>query len=212
MSAGSQVWDKNGAVAFNNEKGVAAVALLCDLKNKYRVVPEGVVNYKLSDCGDLFNSGKAAMAYLSMGGLVYNALKSPIGKDFTMMPIPTRLPMSQMTKPTQHAYAMVTVVPTNCKKPEAAKRLALWMSTYKQSWNEATIEGNVPVNMEVFKSPEFKDKFAFAEQILDIMNRSKVIYRYIDEIDIVRKGLQFALNSQKTPEESIKLIAEELKK
>jgi len=212
MAAGSDVWNKDGAVAFNNDKGIAAVTLLSDLKNKYRVVPEGVVNYKLSDCGDLFNSGKAAMAYLSMGGLVYNALKSPIGKDFTMMPIPTRVPASQMKGPTQHAYAMVTVVPKNSKHPEAAKRLALWMSSYQQSWNEAVVEGNVPVNMEVFKSPYLKSHYAFSEQILQIMNRSKVIYRYIDEIDIIRKGLQFALTSQKSPQEAISYIAAELNK
>jgi ABC-type glycerol-3-phosphate transport system substrate-binding protein len=212
LSSGTPFWNADGTAAFNNANGEAAVKLLVDMRNKYKVVPPGVVNYKLGDCGDIFNGGQAAMAYLSMGGLVYNALKSPIGKDFTMAPVPTRIPVNQIKGPAQHAYAMVTVVPVNCRHPEAAKRLALWMGSYQQSWNEAVVEGNVPVHMGVFESPYLKTHYAFSEQIETILKRSVVLYRYLEEIDIVRKGLQFALTEEMTPVKALEYIANDLNK
>jgi ABC-type glycerol-3-phosphate transport system substrate-binding protein len=100
----------------------------------------------------------------------------------------------------------------NCKHPEAAKRLALWMGSYQQSWNEAVVEGNVPVHMGVFESPYLKTHYAFSEQIETILKRSVVLYRYLEEIDIVRKGLQFALTEEMTPSKALDYIANDLNK
>ena len=88
--------------------------------------------------------------------------------------------------------------------------LALWMGTYQQSWLEAVAEGNVPVNMEVFDSPYLQKHYAFYDKISTVMERSLVIARYVEEIDIVRSGLQDLLIGNTTAAEAVKSIAEKL--
>lgn len=208
MSAGTSFWAEDGKAGFNNELGIEALQFLADLKNKYKVVPDGVSSYKLSDCSEMFNNGQAAMAYLSLGGLIDKALKSPYGDSITLIPITTR--EEGQTGYTQHAYAMVSVANANSKHPEAAKMLALWMGSYQQSWFEAVTEGNVPVNMEVFDSPYLQKHYAFYDVIAKVMDKSLVIARYVEEIDIVRSGLQELLVGNMTAEEAAAAIANNL--
>ena len=88
MSAGTSFWADDGKAGFDNEQGAAALQFLSDLKNKYKVVPDGVSSYKLSDCSEMFNNGQAAMAYLSLGRPDYKGASVPVRSGLYADPNP----------------------------------------------------------------------------------------------------------------------------
>lgn len=60
-NAGGDVFGKDGKLALDSPQAVEALRFWCDLKNKHKVVPTGVMSNEMDENRELFGSGRVAM-------------------------------------------------------------------------------------------------------------------------------------------------------
>lgn len=89
LQAGGQMFDENGATAFNSPEGIQALQFMVDLRNTYEVMPPDMITYDNNEVHEGFAAGRFAMTnhwpYL-WGFILGTEVEDKVG--YTVMPYP----------------------------------------------------------------------------------------------------------------------------
>jgi ABC-type glycerol-3-phosphate transport system substrate-binding protein len=209
---GGQLWNKDGSPAFNGDKGVEALQFMVDLIHKYKVTPEGVVNWDTGMVCDIFKEGTAAMAMHHVGHPLTQDIEA-LGLENlgAVAPPPSK-------RGSQAIYPMGFVGPTmyvnaKSKHLEAAKHLAAYMGSYIQSWREVVVENNDAPNLDIWESPYLQKVFPYADQHREVIANSYVPIRpnLLAIMEHFKQGIQDALTQKKSPKDALDWVAGKVK-
>jgi multiple sugar transport system substrate-binding protein len=208
---GGDVLDDNGNVTVNSPAVVEALQFFVDLRNKYKVVPPGVITMMPEDLRKMFISGQMAM--LRNWPYVWattNTPDSPIRGKVVMIPNPGHaLP----TATTFGAWGLA--IPEQSKNKELAAKFVAYMTSYEGQKKLFLTGGEMPARKAVYDDPDIKAVQPNAAVMLDALlgarNRPMVVENQ-EVLSMVGRAWQEALTGLKTPKKALDDAAAAIKK
>ncbi|MCD6257143.1 ABC transporter substrate-binding protein [Candidatus Aerophobetes bacterium] len=208
--AGGFLIDKQGNVTVNEPPAVKALQFMVDLRNKYKVVPPGVVNYTEKDIHTGFINGKFAMArnWPYMWGMC-EAPDSPIRGKVGMSELP-RLKQGGSTM-----GGWFFGIAAGSKRKRAAWELIKYLTSREASVYMCYKSADIPYRRSFFEDPRVKRDLSWVLPFKDGM-KDAVPRPSIPEWGTIKKPLWTeiakALIGQKTPKQALNDVAEEWKR
>ncbi len=202
FSAGGDIFnDDYTEPAFNGPEGVAALELMSDLVNKYKVEDIGFTS--TDDIVNPLINGRAAM------GIAHNNLWSQtLAADPTM--IDNLEPfLIQGEAPGMFFGGTLATVAKNSKSPQAARALLEFLSSPEAALAANEQRGNVPALTELLDSDYVQsNRFVqFAMENLDVAKREGGPAKWLEVRGDVAPAVQAALLGQSTPEKALDDLA-----
>jgi multiple sugar transport system substrate-binding protein len=216
LTAGGQYLDAKGMPAFNSEAGVKGLQFLCDLKNKYKTVPPGLLTYTYADIRDLMGSGKLAMAENWTAAWIW-ADGDPASQARGKLGV---APIPYLVKPGSYTHAGALAIPKASKHPKEAWLFIKYMMLESvQTLFHLTLLDHTSLpsvvrspEVQAFLSPrnqrmlETYDQVARNSSPLPLFRGSSKVIRVLGE------QLERAYSQQVTPKEALDLAASEARK
>lgn len=209
--AGGDILDKKGQVIVNDKAGVEALQFLADLRNKYRVVPPGVVTYAPEDLRRMFESGQLAMMrnwpYV---WAVSEAKDSPIRGKVAMVPNPGHV---LSTATTFGAWGVG--IPVNSQKKELALRFVEYLTSYESQKLLFLQGGEMPTLKAVYQDPEVLKTQPMARMMLSALLQAKnrpMVVKSREVMAAVERAWEAAILQVKTPKQALDDAAGEIKR
>ncbi len=211
-ASGGRIYDKNGKCIVNSPEGVAALQFLADLRNKYKVVPQGVADYVEGDNWDAIINGIAAMT-VDEPMILFNTVKQN-GADKVGAAI---YPVRDLKNPDWGGIAALTgfAVNANSKNKEAAYKYAINYGGYQAQKTEVVDEGNIACIPAVFDDPDVK-KADIIGPYVDVLKASvsrsiaERWPRYKETEDIMAKAIISAILARETPQQALDKAAQKI--
>jgi multiple sugar transport system substrate-binding protein len=209
--AGGDVLDADGNVIVNSEAGVEALRFLADLRNRYKIVPQGVVTYAPEDLRQMFASGQMAM----MRNWPYvwatsQAEDSPIRGKVAMVPNPGHvLP----TATTFGAWGLG--IPTGSKKKDLAMKFLDFMSSYEGQKVLFVEGGEMPTRKAVYDDPDSLKAQPLAPVMLAALLEAKNRPMVVESREVMaacERAWEVAILGVKTPKEALDDAAREIER
>ncbi|MGV8896077.1 MAG: ABC transporter substrate-binding protein [Rhodoglobus sp.] len=202
FSAGGDIFnDDNTEPTFNGPEGVAALGLMSDMVNKYKVEDIGFTS--TDDIVNPLINGRAAM------GIAHNNLWSQtLAADPTM--IDNLEPfIIQGDAPGMFFGGTLATVAKNSKSPQAARALLEFLSSPEAALAANEQRGNVPALTELLDSDYVQsNRFVqFAMENLDVAKREGGPAKWLEVRGDVAPAVQAALLGQSTPEKALDDLA-----
>lgn len=192
---------KNGKVVYNSPEAVKALQLMADMRNKYRVVPQGVTTYDVTEVGQLIAAGKVAMGIAP--GMNWQFVKNApdIWPNYSMTYVPTSV------KGGAHRVAggpsQFTVSAFSNKKAAAMLYLDFLRST-EAAKNEWVLELNPRGNRGLWELPGMLDvPFARVSKELNEIAEIPIIPNKSEIIELLHPAISDALLGKKTAKEAL---------
>ncbi|MDJ0335335.1 ABC transporter substrate-binding protein [Salinibacterium sp. G-O1] len=202
FSAGGDIFnDDDTEPTFNGPEGVAALGLMSDLINKYKVEDIGFTS--TDDIVNPLINGRAAM------GIAHNNLWSQ-----TLAADPTVIDnlepfLIQGEAPGMFFGGTLATVAKNSKSPQAARALLEFLSSPEAALAANEQRGNVPALTELLDSDYVQsNRFVqFAMENLDVAKREGGPAKWLEVRGDVAPAVQSALLGQSTPEKALDDLA-----
>ena len=206
------MFDKNGKCIVNSPEGVAALQFLADLRNKYKVVPQGVVDYVEGDNWDAIINGITAMT-VDEPMILFNTVKQN-GADKVGAAI---YPVRDPDNPDWGGIAALTgfAVNAHSKNKEEAYKYAINYGGYQAQKTEVVDEGNIACVPAVFDDPDVK-KADIIGPYVDVLKASvsrsiaERWPRYKETEDIIAKAIISAILERETPQQALDKAAQKI--
>lgn len=211
-AAGGRMYDDNGKCVVNSEEGVAALQFLADLRNKYKVVPQGVGDYVEGDNWDAIINGICAMT-VDEPMILFNTVKQNGGDKVGAAMYPVR----DLNHPSWGGIAVLCgfAVNANSKNKEGAYKYVINYGTYQAQKTEIVDEGNIACIPAVFDDPDVK-KAGIIGPYVDVIKASvsKSIAerwpRYKETEDIMAKAILGAILGQRSAKDALDSAAKQV--
>jgi multiple sugar transport system substrate-binding protein len=208
---GGDILDDNGKVTFNAPAVVEALQFFVDLRNKYKVVPQGVVTMMPEDLRKMFSSGQMAM----MRNWPYvwaasNAADSPIKGLVAMIPNPGHV---LSTATTFGAWGLA--IPQQSKNKDLAAKFVSYMTSYEGEKTLFLTGGEMAARKAVYEDPDILNAQPMAPVMLAALlgarNRPMVVENQ-EVLALAGRAWQEALTGLKTPKQALDDAAAAIKK
>jgi multiple sugar transport system substrate-binding protein len=204
-ASGGRMYDDNGKCVVNSDEGVAALEFLADLRNKHKVVPQGVGDYVEGDNWDAIINGITAMT-IDEPMILFNTVKKN-GADKVGAGM---YPVRDLSNPNWGGIAVLCgfAINANSKNKEAAAKYAINYGTYEVQKTEIVDEGNIACIPAVFDDPAIK-KAGLIGPYVDVLKASvsKSIAeqwpRYKETEDIMAKAILKTILGKKSAKKSL---------
>ena len=192
---------QGGKVVVNSPQAVEALQVMVDLRNKYKVVPEGVNTYSLQQMGELLAAGRIA-SFVSTSWTYQFIINTDMWENFAMTLYPAKAGVEQTVYQDTSFYSV-----SPYSKNKAAAYLFLdFLRSYQERKLELLVERNVIYNREVWKDPEINEESVpFYQTIKSAVDRAK-IYVFPNSqkiVDLLNVAVEKALAGSVTPKEAL---------
>ncbi|UCF93122.1 MAG: extracellular solute-binding protein [Desulfobacterales bacterium] len=211
-ASGGRMFDASGKCVVNSTEGVAALQFLADLRNKHKVVPQGVADYVEGDNWDAIINGISAMT-VDEPQVLFNTVKQN-GADKVGAAM---YPVRDLNQPNWGGIAVLCgfAVNANSKNKEGAYKYAIYYGTYEAQKTEVVDEGNIACIPAVFDEPDVK-KADIIGPYVDVLKASvgKSVAerwpRYKETEDIMAKAILGAILGQDTAQNVLDKAAKQV--
>ena len=188
-------------VVVNGPQAVEALQVMVDLRNRYKVVPEGVNTYSLQQMGELLAAGRIA-SFVSTSWTYQFIINTDMWDNFAMTLYPAKAGVDQTVYQDTSFYSV-----SPYSKNKAAAYLFLdFLRSYEERKLELLVERNVIYNREVWKDPEINEESVpFYQVIKSAVDRAK-IYVFPNSqkiVDLLNVAVEKALSGSVTPKEAL---------
>jgi len=188
-------------VVVNSPEAVEALQVMVDLRNKYKVVPEGVNTYSLQQMGELLAAGRIA-SFVSTSWTYQFIINTDMWENFAMTLYPAKSGVQQTVYQDTSFYSV-----SPFSKNKAAAYLFLdFLRSYEERKLELLVERNVIYNREVWKDPDINEESVpFYQTIKAAVDRAK-IYVFPNSqkiVDLLNVAVEKALSGSVTPKEAL---------
>ncbi|QYH34830.1 ABC transporter substrate-binding protein [Salinibacterium sp. M195] len=202
FSAGGELFNEDAtAPAFNSDEGVAALGLMADMVNKYKVEDIGFTS--TDDIVNPLINGRAAM------GIAHNNLwTQAMEADPTVLDNLEPFVIQGESSGMFFGGTLATVA-NNSKNPQAARALLEFLSSPDAALAANEQRGNVPALTELLDSDYVQsNRFVqFAMENLDVAQREGGPSQWLEVRGDFAPAVQGALLGQKTPQEALDDLA-----
>jgi len=199
---GGDILDANNNVTVNSPAVVEALQFFVDLRNKYKVVPPGVITMMPEDLRKMFAAGQMAM--LRNWPYVWATTQtadSPIKGKVVMIPNPGH---AVPTASTFGAWGLA--IPQQSGNKELAQKFVSYMTSYEGQKKLFVTGGEMPSRKAVYKDPAALSVQPMAPVMLDALlgacNRPMVVENQ-EVLAAVGRAWQEALTQMKTPKKAL---------
>ncbi|MBN2552855.1 MAG: sugar ABC transporter substrate-binding protein [Spirochaetales bacterium] len=188
-------------VVVNSPQAVEALQVMVDLRNRYKVVPEGVNTYSLQQMGELLAAGRIA-SFVSTSWTYQFVVNTDMWENFAMTLYPAKAGVEQTVYQDTSFYSV-----SPYSKSKAAAYLFLdFLRSYEERKLELLVERNVIYNREVWKDPDINEESVpFYQVIKSAVDRAK-IYVFPNSqkiVDLLNVAVEKALSGSVTPKEAL---------
>ena len=181
-------------VVVNSPEAVKALQFMVDLRNKYKVVPEGVNTHSIQNMGEMLASGRIA-SFLSASWAYQFIIKTDMWENFAMSIYPAD---SGVTQTVYQDTSFYSVSPFSQKKAAAFLFLD-FLRSYQERKYELLEERNVIYNKNVWIDPDItEESVPFYRTIRDAVDKGK-IYVFPNSqkiVDLLNVAIEKALSGQ----------------
>jgi ABC-type glycerol-3-phosphate transport system substrate-binding protein len=200
----------DGKVVVNTPEGIEALQFMTDLRNKYKVVPEGVNTYGINEMGDLFAAGKIA-SFISFSYTYQRVMDTKEMYDnFVMTLFPAK---DKNIEQKSHMNTSFYSVSPFSKNKAAASLFLDFLRSYEERKYELLIERNTIFNIKVWQDPEIKEeKVPFISTLRRCAERGKIFgyQNAIKIVDLVSTGVSKALIGEMSAKEALDEVQEKI--
>ena len=211
-ASGGRMYDAKGKCIVNSQEGIAALQFLVDLRNKYKVVPEGVADYTEGDNWTAIIDGISAMT-IEEPMILFNTVKKNGVENVGAAMYPVRDP----NNPNWGGIAVMCgfAVNANSKNKAEAAKYCINYGTYQAQKTEIVDEGNIATIPAVFDDPDVK-KAGIIGPYVDVLKASvsKSIAerwpRYMETEEIMAKAILSAILGKESAKEALDKAAKQV--
>ena len=148
-SLGGRIFDEDGNPAFNDDKGLQVLEFIVDLRNKYKIVPEGVTSFASGDLADIFLAGKTAMQ-MAWSPMSFTAAQKFGRENIGVAPIPR----PSEGKSIGERYIFYVVCNRYGARHKVGMKFGQWITSYEAQVIDTLFEpGDLPTRKSVFDNP-----------------------------------------------------------
>lgn len=201
-AAGGEIL-QNGKTVVNSREGVEALQFMVDLRNKHKVVPEGVNTYNLQQMGSLFAAGKIASFISTTWTYQFIIETKEMYDNFVMTLYPAKAEGMKQTVYQDMSFYSVSPFSQN----KAAAFIFLdFLRSYQERKYELLKERNVIYNKEVWKDSDItEDTVPFYQTISEAVVKGK-LYVFPNSqkiVDLLNVGVSKALTGEISAKEAL---------
>lgn len=163
--AGGRFFDEKGKPVFNSEAGEKALQFMVDLRNKHKVVPEGINTYTNDEVHTGFLNGTFPMVrhWPYLYGMVVRGKNEKLKETTRIGPLP--YDKIKTTSFNNWTYA----IPTISEHPREAWQLVSWLVGKKNAVYEMLSGTDMPARKSTFKDPQVKEKMKIYTPLFDLI-------------------------------------------
>jgi len=212
-SYGGRVFNEKGEVVFDSPETVAALTTMTDMINKYKIMPEGIVNFYSGDARAPFFAGKLVFLrdWPSGWRKSQDPEKSKVVGKVGIAPIPKG-------SSDERSYSTLggwqVMVSKYSEHKEAAIEFAKFRASKQAQKIAALGLSHIPSRKSLYKDEDILEKMPFIENMypafLSAYPRPKSPF-YAEISNILQVETQKAFVGEKTPEEAVRDANQQIK-
>ncbi|MFG6332501.1 MAG: extracellular solute-binding protein [Lachnospiraceae bacterium] len=204
-SCGGYFYDDQGNVTINDEHALKALELYCD--SVQNASTEGAAGFALDEAFNVYSQGGAA-SYITHNWMLPK-LEDPAQSQVAGLSGIANIPGG-------HAQngGWGWAIPSNATDKDASWSFIEFIESF-ESCKTRALAGGSPTRTDVFNDEEVMAKYPTNEVVLEIMNNAMMIPILADApqlVEVMGRELSEAVNGDKTPQEALDIIAQELEK
>ncbi|MGM8212230.1 extracellular solute-binding protein [Virgibacillus sp. W0430] len=203
FSSGGNFFDESGKAIINNEAGVEALELYID--SMTNAAPPGANGFGFDEAFNVFAQGNAAsfVSYNFMLPKLNNPDESQVAGNVDISHTP-------FGKSLNGGWGWG--IPHNAEDKNASWQFLSWVESQDVAKQRAMLGGS-PTRSDVFDDQEVLEKYPHFKEVQEIIATSEMI-PIIPEapqlIEILGRELSIAVSGDKTPQEALDTVAEEI--
>lgn len=212
--AGGSLFDERGYPLFNSPAGVEALQFMVDLRNKYKVVPPGVVTYDNAPIHTGFLTGMFAMArhWPYLFGMAEFDPKSKVKGVFSY----SRLPY--LRKSTTSLNNWTLAIPKISERKQAAWDLVKFLTSKESTLFVHLMGLDWTGRKSAYEAPKFREKMPTYVKFFDFYKKYCVeeatptaLPRAGEVAEILSRWIDAAMLEKSIPKEALDGAAKEIK-
>lgn len=207
-SAGTELLDDKGRIAFNNERGELVFQWLFDMVHKHRAIPTNMVSITRDNMLDGFKAGTVATTTLASNVVSTARAAKETGPQLGLAQHPSYDPARPMPA---FATGKFLVMGKDTKEPEAAALFMEYILSPEAQLINAQIANELPSRKSVLKDPWFETPQAADMKIaLEYMAAHPHPFRYHEKnnqlADILAQEAQQIIANRKPIRDALDAI------
>jgi len=206
LQAGGKPFNDDWTATFNSDAGVIALQYLVNLRNNYKIVPPGAVNWMTEDEQMAFIQGNSAMSLSWAYGIdrAANSEESVVKEKFSVARFPEGPGKTDATSYENNYYAIPKTIDKT--KLDAALKWLNYVSSYEAQVGMLIHEpGNYVPIPKAYEDPDVIKMVPFADILGDQVKHSiNILHPNQGEVsEILLPEIQAALLQMKTAKQAL---------
>ncbi len=203
FSCGGDFYDVDGKPNVNSPEGVKALELYVD--NMQNAAPKGAAGYGFDEAFNVFAQGNAAtyITYNWMLPKLDNPDESNVAGKVALADVPGGVSLNA---------GWGWAIPKNAPDKEASWKFLKWVESFDTAKARA-LSGGCPTRTDVMEDSDVLAVYPHYTDVARIMSSSKMIPIIADApqlIEVLGRELSEAVSGNKTPQEALDIVNEEL--